>query len=396
MKGFFAAEAVQRHNPSGSLVPKCGACGLYKRCETPKMKSFGEGRKKVLVVGEAPGATEDEEGRPFIGKAGQMLRGVLGGLGIKLDRDALTTNALICRPPGNVISDPKQIGYCRPNLLNTIQDFEPTVIVTLGRSALVAVLQDYWKEDIGPLERWVGWQIPGKGHWICPTYHPSYLLRINNQMMDRIFSEHLEAAFALEKSPEPREDLAGQVEVLFDSDKTVSAIKEMSRRGGWVSVDYETNCIKPDWPKAQLYSCSLSNGERTISYPWVGESITATQQLLYSNRIRKIASNLKMEERWTLKEFDHGVVNWGWDSMLAAHCLDNRPGICSLKFQLLVKMGMPLYNRSIEPYLKSVLGSPYNRIHEIDPSKLLLYGGIDGIGEYRLAMMQRAEMGCHD
>jgi hypothetical protein len=159
-----------------------------------------------------------------------------------------------------------------------------------------------------------------------------------------------------------------------------------------VAVDYETNCIKPEWPKARLVSCAVSNGERTISYPWTEKTKTATGILLHSSSTQKIASNLKMEERWTIKEFGHGVINWGWDTMLAAHCLDNRTGICSLKFQALVQFGLPNYNLHIEPYLKSSHG-PYNRITEIDLRQLLLYGGMDAILEYLLAMKQRKAMG---
>jgi len=67
MKGFYPSSVVQRDQPS-SLLPKCGSCGLFKTCESPKMEPYGQGRSRVLVVGEAPGQTEDEEGRPFIGR----------------------------------------------------------------------------------------------------------------------------------------------------------------------------------------------------------------------------------------------------------------------------------------------------------------------------------------
>jgi len=100
-----------------------------------------------------------------------------------------------------------------------------------------------------------------------------------------------------------------------------------------------------------------------------------------------------MEERWTLKTFGHGVTNWGWDTMLAAHCLDNRPGICSLKFQALVRLGVPSFNETTEPYLANVKGSPYNRIDEIYPPALLLYNGMDARLEYKLAMVQMKDMG---
>jgi len=392
MQGFFASSTVQQEKPVG-LVPRCGACGLLKGCQSPKMKPYGKGRQGVLVVGEAPGKTEDEEGRPFIGKAGEFLRDTLDDLGIDLDRDALTTNALICRPPGNKIQDPRQIDYCRPNLINTINEFKPRVIVTLGGSALHSVLAPYWKDDIGPLERWTGWTIPLEQHWVCPTYHPSYLLRMKNPLLDKLFKKHLERAFNIEDDTPARPDLSKEVEIIYDDREAAEAILEMGRAGGFVAVDYETNCLKPEWPRAQIYSCALSNKHQTISYPWVGSAIGATGGFLQSDRTRKIASNIKMEERWTLKNFGWGVTNWNWDTMLAAHCLDNREGITSIKFQAFVKLGIPTYNANIEPYLFSSKNSPYNRIQEIEMKDLLLYGGVDAFAEREVAILQMKEMG---
>jgi len=252
----------------------------------------------------------------------------------------------------------------------------------------------YWKSDLGVLDRWVGWQIPLQAHWICPTYHPSFLLRMKNELMDRLFSAHLKAAFEIDEDPPELKDFRDQIEVLYDEREIYKALREIDKEGGLAAVDYESNCLKPEWPEAKIYSCAVSNGRRTISYPWAGRSIEDTGQFLRSTRTGKVSSNLKMEERWTLKVFGHGVTNWAWDTMLAAHCLDNRPGICSLKFQSLVKLGIPstVYNENIEPYLSDHQGH-YNRIQEIDIATLLYYGGMDGLQEVRLAKRQRREMG---
>jgi uracil-DNA glycosylase family 4 len=396
MKGFFSIEQVHGERPGSNLIPKCGVCGLYKGCHSPKMLPYGKGNKRVMIVGEAPGATEDEEDRPFVGKSGQYLRQALAAIGVSMDRDAVVTNALICRPPNNATPETKEIGYCRPNLLKTLQDVEPRVIVTLGRAALVAVLQDYWKEEIGPMERWVGWKIPIEKHWICPSYHPSYMLRSKNELLDRMFSNHMEEAFALDKLPEPQEDFKRHIEVIYDDEKVWDALQEMDVEGDWISFDFEANCLKPNLPKAQLFSCAVSNGYRTVAFPWIGKTPNAVYHLMTSHRTRKIAANMKNEETWFLEEFDEPVENWGWDPMIATHCLDNRQGICSLKFQMLVRLGIPLYNELIEPYLKSGEGSPYNRIKEADPDAILFYNGMDAIGAHRLAMLQRKEMGYSD
>lgn len=349
----------------------------------------------MLVVGEAPGETEDEEGRPFIGKAGQHLRSVLSELGINLDKQAVTTNALICRPPKNATPDAKQIDHCRPNLTNTIHDVKPQVIVTLGRSALVSVMGQHWKSDMGTLERWVGWKIPLAQHWVCPTYHPSYLLRMKSELLDRLFANHLRAAFEIEDTPSQLPDFSQRVRILFDEVHVAQALSEVQQQGGWVAVDYETNCLKPELEKARIVSCAVSNGKETYSFPFIGNAVEAVSSLLQDKHVRKIAANLKFEDRWTRKILGHGVTNWGWDTMVAAHCLDNRPEITSLKFQSLVQMGVPSYNDHIEPYLKSYKG-PYNRIAEIELKDLLFYGGMDALLEFHLARRQRKQMGYED
>jgi uracil-DNA glycosylase family 4 len=392
MKGFFSSSIVQREKPTG-LIPQCGKCGLYKDCKSPKMEPSGSGGKSVLIVGDAPGETEDKRDRHFIGEAGLYLREVLDSIGVDLELDTWTTNALICHPRWDKPPDSKQIGYCRPNLTATLAKTKPRIVITLGRAALDSVLRGSWKDIGATLDKWTGWQIPLGPYWVCPTFHPTYLIRQkHNAILDRMFKQHLRAAFAITEEPETLNWLKDSVEILLDERAVYEALRDMDQQGGWAAVDYEGNCIKPEWTKAHLVSCAVSNGERTISYPWTERNKRSTGIFLRSKRTRKIASNLKMEERWTLKEFGHGVCNWGWDTMLATHCLDNRTGICSLKFQSLVQFGVKAYNTNIEPYLKSTKG-PYNRIAEIDLRQLLTYGGMDAILEYMLCMKQRKAMG---
>jgi len=358
------------------------------------MEPYGKGELDVLVVGEAPGETEDQDGRPFVGKAGQFLRDSLRSVGINLDRDAVTTNALICRPPKNKISDPKMIDYCRPNLIHTIEKLRPRVVVTLGRSALVSLLAPYWKSDVGPLERWIGWQIPLERHWVCPTWHPSYLLRIKNELADRHFVDHLEKAFSIKKDPPKQPNFGNKVERLYEEFDILCRIRDVRKAKRWTAFDYEANCLKPEYSDSQIRSCSISNGKHTFAFPWYpGKVAEAVSALLLDPDVPKIASHLKYEDRWTRNKLGHGVSNWGWDTMLAAHCLDNRPGICSLKFQSFVNLGVPSYNERIERYLQNRKGQRYNRIQEIAMEDLLLYNGIDSLLELHLARFQRRKMG---
>jgi len=102
----------------------------------------------------------------------------------------------------------------------------------------------------------------------------------------------------------------------------------------------------------------------------------------------KIASNLKVEDRWTRAKLGHRVRNWYWDTMIAAHVLDNTPGITSIKFQAFVHLGQGDYDSHIKPFLKARKESKFNRIHELDLNDLLLYGGLDSYLEYWVAMKQ--------
>jgi uracil-DNA glycosylase len=111
MKGFFSGEEVvhrvrktrgsKETSSNIKSMDPCEQCGLYKGCVSPKMEVTGKGGKKILIIAEAPGKTEDEQGIQLIGEAGQILRNCLEELDYNLDRDFWKTNIINCRPPGN-------------------------------------------------------------------------------------------------------------------------------------------------------------------------------------------------------------------------------------------------------------------------------------------------------
>lgn len=364
---------------------------------------------KVLVVGEAPGEQEDEEGRPFIGASGELLRETMGRAGFDFD-ELKITNSIICRPPGNKMPQKgREVGYCRPNLVKVIEEFKPRVVVTLGRHALETVVQPWWKDELGVLERWTGQKIPLAKHWICPSWHPSFILRQTNKdtkrIYERLFLDHIEAACSIDEDPPTLPDFKSRIELIYDESEIVKALRWFDERGGVVAFDYETNCLKPEYPKARIYSASVSNGHRTVAYPWAGKAVGATSLLLSSKRTRKVASNMKFEQRWTIKHLGHPVANWDWDTVIAAHVLDNRPSIASLKFQAFVLMGVPTYNEHVDPYLISGDDTHYNRIHEVELGELLLYNGMDSLLEWFLCRRQKTVLstqvlqepqGCYD
>ena len=390
-RGFFSSSQLIQTGKPVPTIARCGLCGLYKQCQSPKMKPFGEGRMKILVVAEAPGSNEDKEGRPLIGISGMHLETTLKNIGVNMTRDCWRTNAVICHPKDNKTPDSDKIQACYPNLVKTINELKPNVIILLGGIAIESFIGPLWKEKLEGVNRWVGWCIPCQkvNAWVCPTYHPSYLKRMHDQTLDMFFKKHLHQAVlkAKNKPFDTVPDYRNEIETIFNPSKAAKAIKNITKQEGVIAFDYETNTLKPDPNYAQIVSCSVChNGKRTIAFPWTLEPIEAMVELLKSDA-KKIASNMKFEDRWTKSKLGFHIKHWFWDTMIAAHILDNRPNISSLKFQSLVLLGVEKYDLHIKPYLEAQYAER-NRIKELDLKDLLIYNGLDSLLEYKVAMKQ--------
>jgi uracil-DNA glycosylase family 4 len=371
------------------------------------MVPSGRGKRRVLIVGEAPGKEEDRKGKPFVGPSGQQLRNALDEIDIDLERDCWITNALICHPPNNKIDDVRKIDYCRPNLISTIKRLQPEKIILLGNSANTSLLTWLWKEDPDTISKWAGWRIPEQtlNAWICPTWHPRYVYSSDygtsgkvNPVRIMIWKHHLAQAFELKGRPwKEVPDYEAQVKQVFDTDKAASIIRYFIKEGGLAAFDYETNRLKPDNPNAKIICASICwRGEHTIAFPWQGKVIAAMRDFLHSPTVEKVAANLKFEDRWTRAVFGKPVKNWKWCTMTAAHVIDNRPGITGLKFQAFVMLGAQSYDDHIKPLLhsKSKEVKVNQILSEINIDQLLLYCGLDSLLEYHLALKQMEYLKC--
>ena len=400
--GFFTAtEVAAEHVVTADSIPLCGACRLLESCNSPKMPPTGQGRKGILIIAEAGGEREDKEGVQLIGPSGQILRNALKENGIDLDRDCWKTNALSCRATNlatgkNRRPTDAEIGFCRPLVLKAVRDFNPHTIITLGGAANKSLLGQLGVEDPGVVEMWAGWNIPCQHHnaWICPTHHPAHLIWEKSEALDLWFRRHLKAAVQHKERPWKQvPNWKDEIEVIYDDRKAAGVIYKMMERGGLCSFDYETNMLKPDGPLAEIVCCSVCwQGKKTIAFPWHGKAIEAMRDFLRSH-VRKIGANCKFEERWSMAKLGTRVRNWVWDCVIAAHVLDNRRGITSVKFQSFVRLGLPPYNRVIQPYLEAPDSRSLNRIREADPEMLLRYCGLDSFVEHRLALIQAQDLG---
>lgn len=392
MKHLFSSSELQIRS-APSLIPRCGACGLLKGCLSPKMPVDGEGRKKILVIGEAPGKNEDEKGIPFCGDAGQYLQSKLP---VDLRRDCWIMNSLSCRPPKNAIDDVRKIDYCRPIVIKAIEDLQPNVVILLGAMAVKSVIGWLWRSDYGALNRWIGWQIPSQkiNAWVCPTWHPSYLVRGGKgkgllEIEEMLFRNHLQAACSHTKRPWKKvPDYEKRIRVIFNSDEAAEAIEKLTNTDEPIAFDYETDRLKPDRQESRIICCSMSDGLTSIAYPWDGKAIGATRKFLRS-RTPKVGSNIKFEERWTRKVFGFGVRNWHWDTMVAAHVMDNRPKITGIEFQAFVHLGFPPWDSEVARHMKAKNANEENTLQSCDLRKLLVYCAYDSLVEWHVAKKQQ-------
>ena len=390
--GFFKASSVAGVSTRKSTIAKCGACGLSKTCQSPKIKVTGKGRKGILIVGGYPSQSDDEIGAPFTGDEGALLKRTLKKLGINMTKDCWLVHAVICRPKRNKL-DPSSVEYCQPNLLKTIKELQPVCIIPMGIVAIKSLISSVWKNDVGTIDRWLGWTIPLQewNKWICPNYGIDFVYseaskHKPNKMPLLLFEKYLAKAIELSVSTpwSSVPDYKKYIDVIRDPKKAADVIYKMIERPGDVAFDFETNMLKPDHPKSEIVSCSIChNGNKTIAYPWHGEAIKATRKLIRSPH-RKIASNLKFEDRWCRAQMGTRVRNWHWDTMISAHVINNASLTTSVKFQAFVLLGFGVWDEHIAPFLKGKEKGGYsiNRIREIELGDLLLYNGLDSLIEY--------------
>lgn len=397
--GFFTDEEKNRSSKTVGSIPRCGACGLRRGCQTPNMELCGQGRRGILVVGEAPGKADDIAGRPFVGESGELLRKELKSAGIDLFRDCWITNAVTCRPPDNRDPTADELKGCLPNLVKAIRDTKPEVVLCLGRFAIGQVIGQLWDAGIGTGNRWLGFQIPSIdwNAWVCSAWHPAFIKnKLKGDGVERVlWKKQLQAVGDLEGMPWPEGPPNYDVMVrrCYEPLAAADAIRRFIEQGEPVAFDYETDRLKPDHPDARIVSCSVSDGGTAWSFPWVGKAVEAMRELLWS-AVPKMGWNIKFEERWTRRAFGRGVRNWLWDGMQAAHVQDNRKEITSLKFQAFVRLGLGSYDTRVSPYLRADSSNERNRIKEIDLGDLLQYGGLDALCTALVCKQQMKEMGA--
>jgi DNA polymerase len=156
---------------------ECTRCGLAQT-RIQVVVGTGPAPCDVMVIGEGPGQQEDEQGKPFVGKAGQLLTKIFESVGIARENEVYITNIVKCRPPENRVPHPTEVEACRPYLIRQIQVVKPKILLLLGSPSLKAVLDEgltitkargqWYQVSVDYMESPL---------YVMPLFHPSFLLR---------------------------------------------------------------------------------------------------------------------------------------------------------------------------------------------------------------------------
>ncbi|HEY9097609.1 MAG TPA: uracil-DNA glycosylase [Thiobacillus sp.] len=166
-----ASAPIQNWEQLADAVAHCTACQLHGT-RTQGVLGVGDRDADWLIVGEAPGPEEDEQGEPFMGETGKLLDAMLAAIGLTRSKNVYITNVLKSCPPGNRNPEPEEVAACWPYLQAQIELIQPKIILALGRLAAQNLLGT--DETIGHLR---GQVHAYQGVPLVVTYHPAYLLR---------------------------------------------------------------------------------------------------------------------------------------------------------------------------------------------------------------------------
>jgi DNA polymerase len=167
----FASQADALSSLKAEIGPSCTRCKLHTLGRRQVVFGVGNPNADLMFVGEGPGADEDIQGEPFVGRAGQLLTKIIEAIGMTR-QEVYIANVIKCRPPQNRNPEPDEVEKCEPFLLRQIETIKPKVIVALGKFAAQSLLK-----TTEPITRLRGREYKYRDAILMPTYHPAFLLR---------------------------------------------------------------------------------------------------------------------------------------------------------------------------------------------------------------------------
>lgn len=397
MQGFFKKEDTISLKVTGSKALSCFSCGLYRKgCNTPKMEPYGEFKKRIMIIGEAPSERDDRNGKPWQGRLGKLLERTLAELGIDLFKDCVSLNSINCHPPDDRLAQAKEIMACRDvKVLKAIHEYKPATVILLGGMPLTSFLgmkkRSETTKKVSGIAKWAGWTIPDQDFkmWVCPTYHPSYIEKLDSPESLIVWKYDLQKAINTATTPFPifKEPTIHYVDNL----DWLNAIET-----DLAAFDYETTGIKPHAAGHRILCASIAYSDNEVVAFLMPSKKSEREPFIrfLQSKIRKIAQNLKFEDNWSAVRLNTKVKNWAYDTMIDSHILDHRQGTTGLKFQAYVNFGVYGYDDEVSPYIEKELPGGFNDLPrfisetEEGEKALLRYCALDSHFELKLAKLQ--------
>jgi len=320
--------------------PECTLCKLNQSAMNVCLQGDGSDYADIMIIGEAPGVTEDEEGKPFVGQAGRYLkRELLPPAGLDIDTVRFT-NAVRCHPLKNKTPTINYIKTCRPYLEAEIRRIKPKVIVGMGNVPLASLLHFFYKSrgeegvvdkgrtKVGGISKWRGHKIwlNEFNCWFVPTFHPSYAMRTyrggSNYITDVIIKD-LELAGFLANSKLP---VIPKLKIHYlKKDVEINRMLKVMWDSGVYAFDIETGGTGNSderWILGASFSCSETEG---FFVDW--ENLKS--DTVYKKFLKLVNSSNKLKVMhngaYELRIFNFHNIPFNdrhFDTMLAAHLLD--------------------------------------------------------------------------
>lgn len=355
--------------------PKCQLCDLHKTAQSVCLMGRGPVPSKVVIVGEAPGLREDDVGKPFQGRAGQLLDKILGRAGLKRE-DIYITNTVKCRPPDNRTPSGAEVKACRSYLDKELSKVKPEYVILLGASALKGVIK-----QTGIAEKH-GQVIDVGGVKYLPTYHPAAAL-YDPKRLGPIEQDFKKFA-AIVKGKELTKPKLRITEIV--DRVTYKACIKAIRRSQWVSYDTETSGLDPRADNACVKTLQIGTKDGEFVLPLeVDWSVWKGGKAIQKNMLRGIVEALGGKQVVAQNgKFDLIFIHecyglWfplTFDTNVAAHLLDeNEP--TGLKYRARVDLGAHDYD--IETDKKKGIG--------VTKEEFIEYGCYDAYYTRKLGML---------
>ena len=384
--GFFEVEKIEVIKPK--VKYDCHSCPLDKSTQVDLQ---GQGLKKILILTEKPIFRNDYS----------WLRDQLNYNEITTD-DCWYSAVVQCEcknDPSN-----KVINCCRKQWQDLVKELKPEKILLLGHTAVKSFVGDRMN-DIGKMERWVGWAIPDQDYqcWVFPLFDIDFVRTHKNEAVEYVFQDHISNALEHNKEFVKHEE---SIIVITDVKEAIDWLDNLLHfvkmnpnfvSDIWYSFDYEGTGLKPYREEQELYSVSFAiNSYSGVSFPlFDDDEFHDKLKKVLTNAVKKTAHNIAFEQKWTRHVLGYEQSNNAFCSMLACHVLDNRTHISGLKFQTYINYGVAGYDDEMKPFLTVTKegedeksDNRLNNIHLAPMDKLLHYNALDSMFGYRLTMDQ--------